>query len=81
MASIPFNTVWADIGEAETALLAEIFDDAVRLHNRLREAREAGKAHDFYAEHMAMEVESRLRALLAHSPHLLANFQTTELSR
>lgn len=73
----PFQVVWADIGEAETSLLLEVFDDSVELHSRLRARREAGKPSDAYAEHMALSVESRLRALLAHSPHLLANFSAT----
>lgn len=74
----PFQTVWADIGEAETRLLAEVFHDAVGLHHRLRANREAGRPADHYAEHMALTVESRLGALLAHSPHLLKNFAPKE---
>lgn len=69
-----FQTTWADIGEAETGLLMQCLEDAKAVHNRLRANREAGKPSDAYAEHMAMGVESRLRALLAHSPHLLSNF-------
>lgn len=81
MTFAPFQAVWADIGEAETGLLMEVFDDAVKLHNYLRERREAGKPAGPYAEHIAMTVESRLRALLAHSPHLLSNFETKESRR
>lgn len=69
----PFPTVWASFGEAETQLLAEILDAAEAVHTALRRDRERGSPHP-YAEHMALEVESRTRALLALSPHLIENF-------
>lgn len=70
----PFETIWADIGDAETDLLTEILGDAEKLHARLRSNREAGRP-DHYAEHMALTVMSRTRALLRLSPHRIENFQ------
>lgn len=68
----PFRTIWADIGEAETGLLVEILDTAIQLHARLHENVVVGGG-DRYAQHLALNVESRIRALIAHSPHITAN--------
>lgn len=73
-AAKPFQSVWADIGEAETELLIAVLRSAAAAHARLVKDREAGRPAHPYAEHMAMDVESRLRALLGYSPHVAENF-------
>lgn len=74
----PFQSVWADIGEAETELLTEALRSAAAAHARLVKDREAGRPSHPYAEHMAMDVESRLRTLVGHSPHVAENFVTPD---
>lgn len=74
----PFQSVWADIGEVETELLTEALRSAEAAHARLVKDRVGGRPAHPYAEHMAMDVESRLRALVGHSPYVAENFVTPE---
>lgn len=74
----PFQSVWADIGEVETELLIEALRSAQKLHERLIADRLAGKPSHPYVEHLAMDVECRLIALVGHSPHVEANFTAAD---
>ena len=77
----PFQTVWANLGEAETELLEEILRDAERLLGRIHAERNAGSQVSAYTEHPSLGVTTRLTALLAHSPHVWVNFAEPNPSR
>lgn len=78
MSAKPFQSVWADIGEVETDLLIEALRSAQKLHERLIADRLAGKPAHPYVEHLALDVECKLRAMLGHSPHLAENFVSAD---